>query len=47
MSGLLLDTNIPSELTRQESAPQVVRWLDEANDEELYFSGTSGGRIYG
>jgi predicted nucleic acid-binding protein len=32
MSGFLLDTNIPSELTRQNSAPQVERWLDEAND---------------
>jgi predicted nucleic acid-binding protein len=45
MSGFLLDTNIPSELTRQESAPQVERWLDEANDEELYFSVISLGEI--
>ena len=38
MSGFLLDTNLPSELTRQKPAPQVERWLDEANDEDLYFS---------
>jgi predicted nucleic acid-binding protein len=45
MSGFLLDTNIPSELTRQKSAPQVERWLDEANDEELFFSVISLGEI--
>ncbi len=37
MSGFLLDTDIPSELTRQKSALQVERWLDQADDEELYF----------
>ncbi len=45
MSGFLLDTNIPSELTRKISNPQVERWLDEANDEELYFSVISLGEI--
>jgi predicted nucleic acid-binding protein len=45
MNGFLLDTNIPSELTRQKSAPQVERWLDEANDEDLYFSVISLGEI--
>ncbi len=45
MSGFLLDTNIPSELTRQKSAPQVERWLDQANDRELYFSVISLGEI--
>jgi toxin FitB len=45
MSGFLLDTNIPSELTRQRPAPQVERWLDEANDEKLYFSVMSLGEI--
>jgi len=45
MSGFLLDTNIPSELTRQESAPQVERWLEEANDEDLFFSVISLGEI--
>ena len=38
MSGFLLDTNVPSELTRPKPAPQVERWLDEANDQDLYFS---------
>jgi predicted nucleic acid-binding protein len=45
MSGFLLDTNIPSELTRQKSAAQVERWLEDANDEELYFSVISLGEI--
>ena len=45
MSGFLLDTNIPSELTRQKAAPQVERWLDEARDAELYFSVISLGEI--
>jgi toxin FitB len=45
MSGFLLDTNVPSELTRQKPAAQVERWLDEANDEELYFSVISLGEI--
>lgn len=45
MSGFLLDTNIPSELTRQRSSPQVAQWLDEANDEELSLSVISLGEI--
>ena len=45
MSGFLLDTNIPSELTRQKSDPQVEQWLDDAYDEELYFSVVSLGEI--
>jgi predicted nucleic acid-binding protein len=45
MSGFLLDTNIPSELTRPKSAPQVERWLEKANDAELYFSVISLGEI--
>jgi toxin FitB len=45
MTGFLLDTNIPSELTRQQSSSQVERWLEEANDEELYLSVISLGEI--
>jgi predicted nucleic acid-binding protein len=45
VSGFLLDTNLPSELTRQRPAPRVERWLDEANDEDLYFSVISLGEI--
>src|SRR5580700_2064788 len=45
MSGFLLDTNLPSELTHQTPARQIERWLDEADDEELYFSVISLGEI--
>jgi len=45
VSGFLLDTNIPSELTRQKSDPRVEQWLDDANDEELFFSVVSLGEI--
>jgi predicted nucleic acid-binding protein len=45
MSGFLLDTNVPSELTRRISAPRVERWLDQANDDELYLSVISLGEI--
>jgi predicted nucleic acid-binding protein len=29
MKGLLLDTNIPSEMTRPHPQPRVSEWLDE------------------
>ena len=38
MKGFLLDTNVPSELTRRRSAPQVERWLNEAENDRLFFS---------
>jgi predicted nucleic acid-binding protein len=38
VKGFLLDTNVPSELTRPRSAPQVERWLNEADNEQLFFS---------
>jgi len=38
VKGFLLDTNVPSELTRRRSAPQVERWLTEAENETLFFS---------
>ena len=31
MTGFLLDTNVPSELTRPQSDPRVEEWLDEAD----------------
>jgi predicted nucleic acid-binding protein len=37
VKGFLLDTNVPSELTRPRSAPQVERWLNEADNEQLFF----------
>jgi predicted nucleic acid-binding protein len=45
MTGFLLDTNIPSELTRPQSSSRVEQWLEEADDEELYFSVISLGEI--
>lgn len=38
MKGFLLDTNIPSELTYPRPEPLVKRWLDEVDDELLFFS---------
>jgi predicted nucleic acid-binding protein len=40
-----LDTNIPSELTRPRPEAKVSRWLDEAEDDQLYFSVISLGEI--
>ncbi len=45
MRGFLLDTNIPSELTRAVASPNVERWLDQAQDEHLFFSAISLGEI--
>jgi predicted nucleic acid-binding protein len=45
MSGFLLDTNVPSELTRPRSDPHVEKWLDDANDDELYLSVISLGEM--
>ncbi len=45
MTGFLLDTNIPSELTRPRPEPRVVAWLDNASDPELYFSVVSLGEF--
>ena len=38
MRGYLLDTNIPSEMTRPRPAPQVERWLDQVDDNALFLS---------
>lgn len=46
MTGFLLDTNIPSELTRPKSDPQVENWLDNADDDQLFFSVVSLGEIF-
>lgn len=45
MTGFLLDTNVPSELTRPQSDPRVEQWLEDANDEELYLSTLTLGEI--
>ena len=46
MTGFLLDTNVPSELTRPKSDPQVEKWLDDADDDQLFFSVVSLGEIF-
>jgi toxin FitB len=45
VNGFLLDTNVPSELTRPKSDPKVEKWLEEVDDEQLYFSVVSLGEI--
>ena len=45
MTAFLLDTNVPSELTRPKSDVRVEKWLDDANDEQLFFSVVSLGEI--
>lgn len=46
MTGFLLDTNVPSELTRPQSDPRVEKWLDDADDEQLYLSVISLGEMF-
>ena len=45
MNGFLLDTNIPSEMTRPRPQPSVMGWLEDADDDQLYFSVVSLGEI--
>ena len=45
MNGYLLDTNIPSEMTRPFPRASVVQWLENADDGQLYFSVISPGEI--
>jgi predicted nucleic acid-binding protein len=45
MKGFLLDTNIPSEMTRPRPQSSVSGCLDDADDDELYFSVVSLGEI--
>ena len=45
MRGFLLDTNVPSELTRPQPQPSVSQWLEDVNDEQLYFSVISLGEV--
>ena len=46
MNGFLLDTNVPSELTKPKSDPSVEKWLDDADDELLFLSVVSLGEIF-
>ena len=46
MTGFLLDTNVPSELTRPQSDALIEQWLDDADDEKLFLSVVSLGEIF-
>jgi predicted nucleic acid-binding protein len=45
VNGFLLDTNIPSEMTRLQPSTQVQAWLDEVDDSQLYLSEVSLAEI--
>ncbi len=46
MTGFLLDTNVPSELTRPLPERRVELWLDAVDDERLFLSVVSLGEIF-
>ena len=45
MTGFLLDTNVPSELTRIQSNQGVEEWLNAAEDEQLFLSVVTLGEM--
>ena len=45
MSEFLLDTNIPSELTKPLPEPRVTAWVDAQDNASLYLSAVSVGEI--
>ncbi|HVZ87359.1 MAG TPA: type II toxin-antitoxin system VapC family toxin [Polyangia bacterium] len=45
MTGFLLDTNVPSELTRPQADARVEEWLDAVDDEQLFLSVVALGEI--
>jgi predicted nucleic acid-binding protein len=45
VSGFLLDTNIPSELTRSRPDSRVADWLEATDDNSLYVSVITLGEI--
>lgn len=45
MKGFLLDTNVPSELTKPNPQSSVSEWLEAADYSKLYFSVISLGEI--
>ncbi|MFN0172487.1 MAG: type II toxin-antitoxin system VapC family toxin [Bryobacteraceae bacterium] len=46
MSGFLLDTNVPSELTRKRPEPRVMAWLEAADDSQLFISAITVGELH-
>ncbi len=45
MNGFLVDTNIPSELTRERPDPRVASFLQQAGKHSLYLSVMTIGEI--
>lgn len=45
MSGFLLDTNVPSELTRLKPDPQMTRWIGGQANEDFHLSVISIGEL--
>ena len=43
--GFLLDTNVPSELTRPQPDPRVVQWLEDTDDDLMYISVITIGEV--
>jgi predicted nucleic acid-binding protein len=43
--GFLLDTNVPSELTRPQPDPRVAQWLEDTDDDLMYFGVISIGEV--
>ena len=43
--GFLLDTNVPSELTRPQPAPRVAHWLEDTDDELMHISVITIGEV--
>jgi predicted nucleic acid-binding protein len=43
--GFLLDTNVPSELTRPRPDPRVAQWLDDTDDDLMYLSVITIGEV--
>ena len=45
MKGFLLDTNIPSELSRPRPEPRVLAWLQAVNESKVYIRVITLGEI--
>jgi predicted nucleic acid-binding protein len=43
--GFLLDTNVPSELTRPQPDSRVAQWLENTDDDLMYLSVVSIGEV--
>ena len=42
---ILLDTVVLSELRKRDTSPQVIRWLTDYRDSDLFLSAVSIGKI--